>query len=246
MRPTRLERAGRDDDEYPRDRDQHDGREGDDEVDGHAEHGAWKPRGGRARRSPAMPRRRRAGSPRSWGQRPAPWRPPAARRTRRPPSRARTAKTVRAICARGGAGERGERAQGVGASPLCVLLSASSRVCGRSGCPRPPLRAVQVEPHEQQYLRPSKRSERSQCFPAASAAAAPCRRRSPRSRDVALRAANASRRPLARPCCKMDANFGPVRWRRVSAVSGVHSLGQTQRCTAKTKWLINGSSLGGD
>ena len=55
---------------------------------------------------------------------------------------------------------------------LSVLLSVGQGL----------LSAVQVEPLEQQYLRPSKRSELSQCFPAASAAAAPCQRRSPRSR----------------------------------------------------------------
>ena len=54
-----------------------------------------------------------------------------------------------------------------------VLLSAASAW------------AADLERHEQQYLRPSNRSERSQRFPAASAAAAPCRRRSPRSREVA-------------------------------------------------------------
>ena len=38
---------------------------------------------------------------------------------------------------------------------------------------------------------------------------------------------------LAGLSSEMDADFGPGEWRRVSAVSGVHSLGQTQRCTAK-------------
>ena len=38
---------------------------------------------------------------------------------------------------------------------------------------------------------------------------------------------------LAGLSSEMDADFGSGEWRRVSAVSGVHSLGQTQHCTAK-------------
>ena len=159
-----LERAGRDDDEHPRDRDQHDGREGDDEVDGMPSMALERcSKGEGRRRPPHVPRRRRAGSPRSWGQRPAPGARPRAENAAIAVIHARTAGNPRGLSARG----RVSGAWGVAlcAYPLSVHLRRKRPpVCASGG------RLERAR--KQQYLRPSNRSERSQRFPAASAAAA--------------------------------------------------------------------------
>ena len=142
-----------------------------------------------ARRAPARPRRWPCGFASILGTTGA-LAPPAARRTRRPPSRTRG---QRKPCGPSCAGGRVSGARG--ASHLCAsLLSASLSRIGSLREKRPPVCALRlggprVGGTSSSIFDRRNALQRSQCFPAASAAAAACRRRSPRSREASLTAA---------------------------------------------------------